>query len=52
MPSPTDRDIAQKISLIMKGKSLPDSYTNVDVLQIIYRYWHRAMERDIGDKKI
>ena len=41
----TDREIAQKIWLIMKGKSIPDSYTDTDVLQIIYRYWHRAMER-------
>ena len=41
----TDREIAQKIWFIMKGIPLPDSCTDKDVLQIINRYWHRAMER-------
>ena len=41
----TDREIAQRIWFIMKGIPLPDSYTDTDVLQIIYRYLHRAMER-------
>jgi len=51
----TDRDIANNIWIIMKGISIPPSYTDKDVpsytdkdvLEIIYRYWHRAMERDI-----
>ena len=50
-----DREIAQRIWIIMKGIPLPDSYTNKDVLQIIYRYWHRAMERGReynGDKLV
>jgi hypothetical protein len=42
----TDRDIANKIWRIMKGISLPTHYTEKDVVEIIYRYWHRAMERD------
>ena len=41
----TDRDIANKIWIIMKGISLPTHYTDKDVIEIIYRYWHRAMER-------
>ena len=51
----TDREIAQKIWFIMKGIPLPDSCTDKDVLQIIYRYWHRAMERGReynGDKLV
>tara|TARA_R110001583_G_scaffold130469_1_gene282200 strand:- start:1001 stop:1153 length:153 start_codon:yes stop_codon:yes gene_type:complete len=42
----TDRDIANNIWIIMKGISIPPSYTDKDVLEIIYRYWHRAMERE------
>ena len=43
----TDRDIANKIWLTMKGIPLPKNYTNKDAIEIIYKYWHRAMERDI-----
>ena len=43
----TDRYIANKIWIIMKGISLPKDYTNKDSIEIIYKYWHRAMERDI-----
>jgi len=42
----TDRDIANKVWLTMKGISLPKNYTNKDIIEIIYKYWHRAMERD------
>ena len=30
----------------MKGISLPKNYTDKDIIEIIYKYWHRAMERD------
>jgi hypothetical protein len=42
----TDRDIANKVWLTMKGISLPKNYTDKDIIEIIYKYWHRAMERD------
>ena len=44
----TDRENASKIWQIMKGLDLPDRYTDKDVIDIIYRYWHRAMERGGG----
>jgi hypothetical protein len=42
----TDRDIANKIWMIMKGISLPANYTDKDITEIIYKYWHRAIERE------
>ena len=42
-----DRDIANTIWMKMKGIPIPDSYTDKDCLEIIYRYWHKAMEREL-----
>ena len=42
----TDRDIANKIWMTMKGIPLPPSYTDKDALEIIYKYWNRVVERE------
>ncbi len=42
----TDRDIANKIWLIIKGIPLPPSYTEKDALEVIRRYWHKAVEKE------
>jgi hypothetical protein len=44
----TDREIATRIWQIMKGIDLPEHYTDKDAMEIISRYWHRAMERGGG----
>jgi hypothetical protein len=31
----------------MKGIPIPDYYTEKDRLEIINRYWHKAMEREL-----
>jgi len=40
----TDRELANRIWWMVKGKAIPDSYTDEDREDIIQRYWHRAME--------
>lgn len=30
----------------LKGKDVPDSYTDKDKEEIVKRYWHRAMESE------
>ncbi len=44
--SQVDRDIANTIWMKMKGIPIPDFYTEKDQLEIIYRYWHKALERE------
>ena len=40
----SDREIANILWLRIKGKPIPDFYTDEDCEQIIYRYWHKCME--------
>jgi len=40
----SDREIANILWLRIKGKPIPDYYTDEDCEQIIYRYWHKGME--------
>ena len=44
----SDREIANILWLRIKGKPIPDSYTDEDCEQIIYRYWHKGMEGQGG----
>ena len=39
----TDREIAESVWYKYKGKELEK---DVDEEKIIYRYWHRAMEKE------
>ena len=39
-----NRELANIIWWKIKGKPIPDSYTDKDCDSIIRRYWHRAME--------
>ena len=41
-----NREIANVIWLKLKGRSLPDSYKDKEVSEILARYWHRAMESE------
>jgi hypothetical protein len=43
-----DRTIADIIWHLMKGIPLPANYTDEEVTRVIYRYWHKAMERGRG----
>ena len=44
----SDREIANILWLRIKGKPIPDYYTDEDCEQIIYRYWHKGMEGQEG----
>lgn len=41
-----NRAIANIIWQKLKGKDIPDSYTDKEVLEILDRYWHRAAESE------
>jgi len=36
--------LSRKIWWMIKGKEIPPQYTEQDRLDIIKRYWHKAME--------
>lgn len=40
------RDVANTIWHKLKGKPVPDSYTDKECEEILKRYWHRAMESE------
>ena len=44
----SDREIANIVWLRIKGKPIPDYYTDEDCEEIIYRYWHKCMEGQAG----
>jgi hypothetical protein len=44
----TDRELAEAIWEIVKGRTLPKDWSNEQVEQIIKRYWHRAMAKAEG----
>ncbi len=41
-----ERQIANIIWNKLKGKDLPDHYSDVEVKNILDRYWHKAMESE------
>lgn len=41
-----NRDVANVIWMKIKGKTVPESYTDKDCEDILKRYWHRAMESE------
>ena len=41
-----NREVANVIWMKIKGKKVPDSYTDKDCEDILKRYWHRAMESE------
>lgn len=41
-----NREIANIIWYKIKGKAVPDSYSDKDCEDILKRYWHRAMESE------
>jgi hypothetical protein len=43
MISEFDVWLSNEIWAIVKGKSIPESYTDQDRLEIIQRYWSRAV---------
>lgn len=47
-PSYNQREIADTIWRKIKGKTLPDSYSDLEAENIVARYWHRAMESEQG----
>lgn len=41
-----NREIANQIWQKLKGKSVPDSYSDKECEEILKRYWHKAMESE------
>lgn len=41
-----NRDVANQIWLKLKGKSVPDSYSDKECEDILRKYWHKAMESE------
>ena len=48
MSATFDRDLANTIWWMVKGKAIPNHYTDKDCEEIVKRYWHRAMEQGNG----
>ena len=44
----TDRELADEIWLKMKGRKVPDDWSDEQIEEIIIRYWHRAIARGEG----
>ena len=44
----TDRELADEIWLKMKGRKVPDDWSDEQIVEIIIRYWHRAIARGEG----
>ena len=44
----TDRELAEQIWEVVKGRALPKYWTDKDLQEIIVRYWHKAMEKSQG----
>lgn len=40
------RDIANAIWLKLKGKPVPDTYSDKECEDILKKYWHKAMESE------
>jgi hypothetical protein len=41
-----EREIANAIWLKLKGKSVPNSYSEKECQDILKKYWHKAMESE------
>lgn len=41
-----DRQTANKIWQKVKGKSIPETYSDKECEDIVKRYWHKAMESE------
>ena len=41
-----NRDIANVIWQKLKGKAVPDRYSDKECEEILQRYWHKAMESE------
>ena len=41
-----NRDIANIIWQKLKGKDVPDRYSDKECEEILQRYWHKAMESE------
>jgi hypothetical protein len=41
-----EREIANVIWQKLKGKKVPDRYTEQECSEILKRYWHKAMESE------
>ena len=44
----TDRELADEIWLKMKGRKVPEEWSEEQIEEIIIRYWHRAIARGEG----
>jgi hypothetical protein len=41
-----NREVANVIWSKLKGKSVPDAYSDKECEEILKKYWHRAMESE------
>lgn len=41
-----NRDTANKIWQKLKGKEVPDTYSDKECEDIVKKYWHKAMESE------
>jgi hypothetical protein len=41
-----EREVANAIWLKLKGKSVPNSYSEKECQDILKKYWHKAMESE------
>ena len=44
----TDRELADEIWLIVKGRKIPENWSDDQIQEIILRYWHRAIAKGEG----
>ena len=44
----TSRELADEIWLVVKGRKIPEGWSDEQVEEIITRYWHRAIARGEG----
>lgn len=43
------REVADIIWKKLKGRSVPDTYSEKEIEDIVTKYWHRAMESEQSD---
>ena len=44
----TDRELADEIWLRVKGRKVPNEWSDEQIEEIIIRYWHKAIARGEG----
>ncbi len=47
MISEFDLWLSDEIWIHIKGKKIPENYSDKDRIEIIKRYWHRVMEAEV-----